>query len=478
MSLRLRIRSSLVWVAVSSGMRFCLQLGLSVVLARLLSPADFGRMGMIAGAFAIFAPLATCSLQDAVISGGDESPERLSSLFWLGTLLGLGATAVFVLAAPLLALYYQDPQIEPLVRVMAATFAFAGIAAVPEGLMRKRMAFNSIARVEISIGVVSSLIAVVAAWRGAGVWSLVVQLIAQSVLACAAWIITSGLRPRLVWHKPIVRAGLRFGSALSLAEIVSLISTLSYTFIIGRFMGAAALGFYSRGLGLPQLLQSQIGALASSITLPALASIEDTARVRSATLQTLAATSLITAPIAGGLATCGDLVVSVLYGQEWAAAAAPLRVLALATFINAALFPLAALYRTRNRPDLLLRIAVAAAILSVGSVLAGALFGGLLLIAWLQLARSVVLSIPHIILGGGLVQLRIADFLRAIASPVSCAAAMAVAVLGVRQLLALPAPIELLCSAAIGAAVYVGLAFSLRIEPLQNVLRLLREPST
>lgn len=475
MSLRLRIRSSLFWMAWSFGLRFCIQVGLSIVLARLLSPADFGRTGMVGGVLAVLAPFAGVGLLDAVIAAPDESAERLSSLFWLGVMLGLGMTVLSVLAAPLIALYYQDPSLETLTRVMACTFAFAGIAVVPEGLMRKRLAFHVVSRVEMSLGVISAGVAIVCALRGLGVWSLVVHSVLNAALASVAWLIVSGFRPSAAPRRATMLEGLSFGTQVSLSEVISLIANTAHTFVIGRVMGAGPVGLYARALSVPQLLQQQVGGLANSVTLPALASIDEAPRAKSAVLQTMAAIALVTAPIAGGLIACGDLVVAVLYGAQWHAAATPLRVLAAASFIQIALFPVASLYRARRRPDLLLRVAWLAMLVSVAGVAAGVWLGGLTLIAWLHLARVIVVAVPHIALGGGLVGLHFGEVARALQSPVGCAAAMSLLLVAMRHFVRLPPPVELAIAVPLGALAYGGLAFGLRIEPLRNVLSFLRQ---
>lgn len=478
LSLRHGVRSALLWTAWSAGTRFALQLGLSIVLARLLSPADFGRTGMVAAFMSMLAPIASASLSQAVIAQRDDSHARVSSLFWTSVLLGGFAGLAFYAAAPAIALYYEDPTLTPIARAFAVSFALTGIGTVPEGILRKRMAFSSVSRIEVAIGAASSLVAIGCAFAGFGVWSLVAQALAQSALAAVWWLLASGFRPALTIQKQAVREGVSFGSALSLTDIMSLLANTAHTFILGRALGAQAMGLYARAIGISQLLQTHVGTLASSVMFPALASLDDPKRIKSATLQATAATVFATAPITAGLVTTGDLVVAVLYGDQWTPAVVPLRVLAVALFINIALFPIVTLYRSMQRADLLLRVAAPAALLSIATAIAGTSIGSLEAVAWFQLMCSVVMIAPHVLVAGGLVGIDLRTVLRTAGSSVGCAAAMGLSVFAARTIApALPPVLELASCALLGVMVYAGLAFGLRVAPLYNLLKLMRERS-
>lgn len=474
-ALRQGVRAGLLWTTASAVARFALQLGVSIVLARLLSPSDFGRAGMVAAFMTVIAPLASASLAQAVIAGRDDSREALSSLFWTSVALGCTASIAFYLCAPLIALYYGDEQLGPIARALSASFALVSLSTVPEGVLRKRMAFSSVSRIEVGIGATSSAVAIACAYKGLGVWSLVAQSLMQSGLAAMLWLLATGFRPLFVLQRSTARAGLRFGGALSLTDIVSFIANSAHTFIIGRTLGAYAMGLYSRAIGISQLLQQHVGMLTGNVMFPVLANMRDVARIKSATLQATAGTALITAPIATGLVVTGDLVVEVLYGAQWQPAVLPLRVLAAALFINISLFPIATLYRTMQRADLLLRVSVPAAVLSVASAAAGSTLGGLDLVAWLQLLCSIIMIVPHVWVAGGLVGIDLRAALGSAGSPVACAASMGLAVWMARTLLpAMPSPVELAISVVLGAAVYGGLAFGLRIAPLRTAISLMR----
>ncbi|MDH3411547.1 MAG: oligosaccharide flippase family protein, partial [Gammaproteobacteria bacterium] len=183
MSLRKSAISGVKWSSISLFGRRGLSLLTTIILARLLAPADFGLVAMAAvviGFIELFKDLGTAS---AVIQRKDPSQGLLASVFWLNAGFGLAAAMVLYLLAPLLGVFYHEPQVIPIMQVLSLSFLLSGLSNVQMSLLERNLAFDKLARIEIGASLFASLVGITAAFLGHGAWSLVYQMLAGNFLA-------------------------------------------------------------------------------------------------------------------------------------------------------------------------------------------------------------------------------------------------------------------------------------------------------
>jgi PST family polysaccharide transporter len=173
------------------------QLVTLAVLGRLLSPEDFGLLGMatvITGFALLFNDLGTSA---AVIQQRDPSEELLSSIFWANLLFGALLSLVVLLGAPVVAAYYRDPRVTPVLRVLALMFPISALGTLQKSLLEKRMAFHLTAHIEVAAVAVGAIVAIALAIAHAGVWALVAQslTIFAATSACSGFFLTGGRQP-------------------------------------------------------------------------------------------------------------------------------------------------------------------------------------------------------------------------------------------------------------------------------------------
>src|SRR6266545_2962048 len=282
---------------VSQALKFIIGFSGTVVLARLLTPEDYGLVGMIAvftGFVIIFRDL---GLSAATVQRTDLRHAQISALFWVS------AAAGAVLA---------------LVAVAALVILVGGLGSQQEALLRRQMRFTALAAVEITTMLTGVAIAVVLAWYGARYWSIVVgQVAAEVAFTTGVWML-SGWRPSVPARASGVRSMLVFGGNFTGARVINYCARALDKLLIGRFWGAHQLGLYSRAYQLFLLPMDQISAPIAAIAIPALSRLTDSPeRYRQAYIRLVEKLAMITMPMAAFLIATADWLVLLILGSQW-----------------------------------------------------------------------------------------------------------------------------------------------------------------
>jgi len=319
----------------SQGCRFVLQTGSTVVLARLLTPADFGLIAMVAAVTNFAILFKDLGLSDATIQKGGINHGQISTLFWINSGLGLFISVIIVSLAPVVAWFYDDPRLTPVTMVLGSTFVFGGLAVQHQAMLRRHMRFFAIGLVDIvsmSVGVAA---AITAALLGAGYWSLIIMHMAIAIATTVGIWIACPWLPGLPRRAVGVKKMLAFGSNLTAFSIVNYFARNADNILIGKFIGAAALGFYSKAYGLLMLPIRQLRSPLVSVGLPGLSRLQDDAeRFKNYYLKMVQLLAFTCIPMALLLAVHSDRVIVLVLGQQWEAAASIFRILAFAAVIQ------------------------------------------------------------------------------------------------------------------------------------------------
>ena len=253
-----------------------LQFGVTIVLARLLGPSDFGLFAMIA-VFAGFASLLVdFGLSAALVQRKAVEERHLSTAFWMNLAAGAALTALMAAAAPAIAAFYGEPRLLTLTLVLSCNFLLASPVIVQAAILYRSMNFRRLAAIETFAAVVAGGLAIAAAVYGLGVWSLAVQVLGRepTVRLVALWLVTSW-RPSFRVDRQAARE--LWGYSSHLAGF----STLNYwtrnldNLLVGRFVGPYGLGIYSRAYSTMMLPLTPGLAVVSRVMFPALARIQD-----------------------------------------------------------------------------------------------------------------------------------------------------------------------------------------------------------
>lgn len=480
MSLRARTFSAGRWTALSALLRALLQILQTVVLARLLTPADFGVMAIVGALLVVIGLFADFGISRALIYFEDVSPEARSSLFWLNLAFALALALGLAALAPVLATLYGEPALAP--ALLAASPLFVLIAAGQQFcvLAEKELRFAPLAVNEIAAALAGFVAALVLALRGAGVYALIGgSLVTAALVSLLAWLrLSTGLRPRFRLRLDEVRPYLRYGANLVGENVANTLLRQADVFVGGFVAPPAALGVYSVPRDLSFKLAAAVNPIITRVGFPVMARLQsDRVALRSVYMQTLRMTTSVNFPVYVALGVFAPDIVVLLYGPRWVEAGAFLRVFAGWGLLRSVGSPVGFLLFAVGKARLAYLWNVALLLLGTPLLVLGALAGGLPGLAWALLAMQVLLLLPAWrLLVRPACGVALGDYLRVLALPLTLAV-LAGALAGLAAMPFASSLARLCAGGAVGTAAYAALSLWFNRTWTDAVRELLRLPA-
>ena len=455
------VRGGAVSVAAQCA-QILLQSVSTVVLARLLTPVDFGLVAMVTAITAIAAGFADLGLTEATIQRKEISHDQVSMLFWINTGMGLLLTLITALLAPVLAWFYKEPRLFSITLVVSLSFLISGLRGQHNALLKRQMRFSAVAIRDVTCYLIAVPVAIVLAWRGAGYWAIVaLPLVLNSTQLVMSWWMVDW-RPSLPRRGVRVRTLVTFGGNVAASYVAFNWLRNADNVLIGWYWGAGPLGFYSRAFNLLTLALSQITGPASNVAIPALSRIQSDADLFAKYyLRIINVIMWIVATLFGFLFVAAAPVIVIVLGRKWEQAAPVFQVLAISALGQMLLESTLWMFVSRGESARLLKLLLVITPCMVGSFAIGLPFG----IKWVALALSLFLlaSLPWIMRfsfrGTSLT-------LRRLFGALLCPTLMAVVGVGVADLamfvIAPQSTISQLLTAILGFAIAYSAAFLFR----------------
>jgi PST family polysaccharide transporter len=311
--------------AASFILRFCTL----VILTRLLTPADFGLVGMVIAVTAVYELLVWGGLSSATIQRESISSEQISLLFWVNTIVGAGIMASSFAVGPLLSLFYSDTRLTAITVAIACGYGIAATNCQHSALIHREMRYSTLTVIELMSAMTASGLGIVLALSGFGYWALVLNTVGGHLVGTIALWYAVPWRPSLPRWNPGDANLIHFGASLTGTGLVNLIAANADKVMIGRIWGAELLGYYGRAQQLialgPGILQSTIGPIAFS----SLSRVgADPPRRRELFLQFLAMTTLVLFPFVSYCVVYAHQIVTTVLGSHWEASVHIFRYLA------------------------------------------------------------------------------------------------------------------------------------------------------
>lgn len=455
-----RVRSALLWRSGAQIITQLLSWTSTLMVIRILNPADYGLFAMCQAVIAFLTFLNGYGLISALVASETIDTHRMRQAFGLMLLLNGGLAVAQLILAPWAADYYHQPAVASMLRIQAVIYLSTPFITLPEVLMGRSLDFRKPAFVTFLSGIVAASVAIGGALAGWGVWTLVWAPIAGFYVKAIGYLVVTRF---FIWPSFDFRgAGPTILFAISLlgSQLAFLIQSQADVFIGGRVLDPHALGLYAEALFLTQIFVSKFVPPINEVTFPIYARMQgDKARVAAALCKAIKLVMLVACPIYLGMAVTAEPLVLTILGPKWAEMATFVSLLALAMpFLTLqVMFP--PMCNALGRPGLGARIAMIGAIIMPVAFLIGIRFGGLGL-AWAWLLGYPVFALSTAHLAGRLVGLGFGALFRAVLPGIMAAAAMA-ALVWLTDHLLLPAgiapPLRLCVLAGLGAASYFAL---------------------
>jgi PST family polysaccharide transporter len=314
----------------AQGTGFLLQSISIVVLARLLTPSDFGLVAMVTAITGVGQCFADFGLSEATIQRQDINHDQVTALFWINVAIGLTLTLLSASLAPVLAWVYREPRLRHIALVVSLTFLIGGLRVQHDALLKRQMRFASLAIRDVTAYALAVSVAVSMAWRGAGYWAIVAfPLTLNSIQMVFSWLMVR-------WVPGLPRRGAKAGSMVSFggnvaaSYLITAINRSADSVLIGWHWGAHLLGLYSRAYNLLMLPVRQLSPPASSVAVPAFSRLQnDPERFARYYLRGANLMLWITTPVFGFLFVAAQPVIILVLGHQWRDAAPVFQILAV-----------------------------------------------------------------------------------------------------------------------------------------------------
>ncbi len=382
MSLKQKTVSGLLWSFIDQFANLGITFIVGIILARLLSPREFGLIGMITVFIAVSESFINSGFSQALIRKKDCTQTDYSTVFFFNILVGVVLFIILFFSAPAIAKFFNEPELKSIVQVLGFVLIISSITLIQRTILTKRIDFKLQARISVIASVGSGIIAIIMAYNSFGVWSLVMQrLIKEAFNSVLLWL-WNRWKPMLVFSNQSFNELFGFGSKLLLVGLIDTLYRNIYFIVIGKYFSAQELGFYTRADQFKSLPSKNLNNIIGRVSYPVLSTMQDDIpRLKSNYVKLIRSTMFITFILMLGMAAVAEPMVIVLIGEKWRPSIIYLQMLCFVGMM----YPLHALnlnmLQVQGRSDLTLKLEIIKKILAVPIIIIGIIWGIKIMIA-------------------------------------------------------------------------------------------------
>lgn len=367
-SLKEKTGSALFWNFIDKGGQQIIQFGFMYVLLRLLSPEEFGQVGVLAIFTAIANLLQESGFSSALIRKTEADEKDYSSIFYFNVSIGIFIYILLFFFAPVIANYYETPILTNVSRVLFLSFLFNSFGIIQNVHLIKKMDFKSNARITFIAGLASGIVSIAMAFQGLGVWSLAIQPVLQALIrSLLLWYYVQWY-PKAGFVFQRIKAMFSYSVKLLLTSLFNQIAGNIYSIVIGKHFSLSQVGYYTQANKLNYIPQAIISTSVQGVAYPLLTKVEENIRKKKIFRKIVRITAFIAFPVSLLIITSAHPFIILAFSDKWAAAIPLLQVLA----IGASVYPLysliSSLLQSVGKSGLLLKIEIARNILSLASI--------------------------------------------------------------------------------------------------------------
>jgi PST family polysaccharide transporter len=447
-----------LYVLVATSVSHALVLGSIIVLARLLVPEDFGLVGMVMALTALAERFKHLGLSTATIQQRNITHEQVSALFWLNAGAGFFLTLLIGGLSQAIATFYQQPGLVSVTLVISLTFFFSGLSVQHEALLRRQMRFKALASIQIIANLVSMCIAIELALKGFAYWALVWKEVARTVFEVIGTWTACRWCPSFLISRSGAGSLLRMGRDIVSVDTICLASRSVDQMLLGKFVGAEALGYYKQAFQLMAAPMSLLTYSVGSVALPGLSALQDDpTRYERYYTKVLNLLSFVSIPLSAYLIIFSEDIIKIVLGEKWLESTGIFRILAIGALIEPLFLTCSTVMITQKKTTRLFWWAIMYATSLIVAFLIGVRWGAIGVATGYTLAH-VVLMIPSLWIGFRDTPLSIKSFFQTISMPIYFSIVMAtVLVLFAHNATSLDSPVRIGISLAIAVSSYLGI---------------------
>jgi teichuronic acid exporter len=368
--------SGVKWSAIERFANQGINFGIGIVLARLLTPSDFGIVGMLAIFMAVSQSFIDSGFSNALIRKKDVTEADFSTVFYFNIVVGIVCYSILFLIAPWVAKFFNIPLLKNILRIMAVNVFFNSLIVVQIAKLTINIDFKTQAKTSLSASIISGAIGIVCAYMGYGVWSLVAQSVIQTFLNAVFLWLMAKWHPQWIYSWKSFRELFAFGSRLLVSGLIHQVYVQMTTLAIGKFYSAKDLGYYTRGNQFANLPSSNLTSVLQRVTYPILAKMQDNdSRLVEVYRKYIKLTSLVIFFSMILLAALAKPLILLLLTNRWAGSIIYLRIFCFALLFDHITIINLNLLQVKGRSDLYLKLEVIKKSISIVILLISIPFG-------------------------------------------------------------------------------------------------------
>lgn len=446
----------------------------SIILGRLLAPDFYGTIALVTVFTSIMQVFVDSGMGNALIQKKNADDLDFSSVFYFNIVMCVFLYLCMFFAAPLIAHFYNDMELVPIIRVLSLTLVVSGVKNVQQAYVSRNLLFKKFFYVTLGGSITAAIVGITMAYAGYGVWALVAQQLVNVTMSTIILWFTVKWRPQLAFSFSRLKSLFSFGWKLLVSALIDTVYNDIRQLIIGKLYSESDLAYYNRGRQFPNLVVTNINTSIDSVLLPTMSKEQDDpARIKSMTRRAIRTSTYIMAPMMIGLAVCAEPLIRLLLTEKWLGC-----VLFLRIFCTTYLFyPIHTsnlnAIKAMGRSDLFLKMEIVKKI--VGLILVvSTMFISVEAMAYSLLINTLCSTIINSFPNKKLLQYSWFEQMKDILPNIGLALLMGVPVL-LMQYLPLPTIVVLILQVIAGAVIYIGLSALLKLEIFTYLLNLVKD---
>jgi teichuronic acid exporter len=475
MSLRKQATSGLVWTFAQQFGNQAIGFVVSLILARLLLPEEFGLIGMISVVIAIGGSLLNAGLTQSLIRGKNLDQEDYSTVFYFNLIASILIYILAYLLAPFISDFYDQPVLTNIVRLYCLTFITSAFSAVQMARLTKRMEFKTLAFIGIPSNLLGGVVGVSMAYLGYGVWSLVWSYICTTLGRTIQLWIYSKWSPSLVFSRKKFKEHFSFGYKLTLSGLLNTFYNNIYLIVIGRFFSANQVGLYTRAETMKQLPVTNLSNALNKVTYPLFSTIQDDdVRLKKVYKQLMQMVVYIITPILVFMAVLAEPLFRFLFTEKWVPAVPYFQILCA----NGILYPIHAynlnVLKVKGRSDLFLKLEVVKKIIITIAIVIALQFG-IFALLYGQVATSILGFFINTYYTGRFIDYPGWEQAKDIAPIIGLTLLCGAAIVGLDYYLDLYDSLDItriVSGGTLGAAFYIGSSYLLKFDSFKDAQKI------
>ncbi len=475
-----KTKTGVIWSFINQGGNQIISLLVTFILARLITPEEFGIIGMIA-VFTNFAVIfVDFGFSTALIQKKNMSKQDIDTVFFVNVISGSFLSILFFVMAPLIADFYGEPDLEIFSRAISPIFLISSLSGVNKAITFKDLNIKLNSIITLTATLISSATAITMAYYGFGVWSILSKMLVDQIAITILFLSFNPLSQSFSFNKSSFKGLFRFGSNVAGDAIINYWSRNADNLLIGKYLGEGSLGIYTKAYAVMMLPLRSISGVIAKVMFPSFSHLQDDIlQIRGIYLKSTKLIAFITFPMMTGLAILAKPFVLVAFGENWVEMIPIISILALLGAIQSILSLNGVIYNSLGKSHIAFRVSIGMSIINITAFIIGLKLGGLIGLVIAYALAGILTTLPNFYMAGKQIRVSILDMLKNLSNAFFCAGSMAAGIIILKTYIINPiglSPVfNLIILSIFGAALYFFIAYIFKFEEIQLAKRLLKK---